>query len=158
MICSRHGRLRAYAGGVTASLEPVEPCLPPGALGAGEEAGADSAGGRGAPVPRYGKGGVVADDIAVEPADLQSLEEAQPKLPRSIRIRVPLDTATAASVDALHTICQDRKGEAKLMFSVDRPGDFMVVMEPAGYNVCPDRSFMARVEELFGRGSVQIID
>ena len=91
-------------------------------------------------------------------SQLQSLEEAQPKLPRSIRIRVPLDTATAASVDALHTICQDRKGEAKLMFSVDRPGDFMVVMEPAGYNVCPDRSFMARVEELFGRGSVQIID
>ena len=91
-------------------------------------------------------------------SQLQSLEEAQPKLPRSIRIRVPLDTATAASVDTLHTICQDRKGEAKLMFSVDRPGDFMVVMEPAGYNVCPDRSFITRVEELFGRGSVQIID
>jgi len=86
------------------------------------------------------------------------LEEAQPKLPRSIRIRIPLDTATSTTVDALHAICQDRKGEAKLMFSVDRPGDFMVVMEPAGYNVCPDRSFITRVEELFGHGSVQIID
>ena len=89
---------------------------------------------------------------------LVPLEEAQPKLPRSIRIRIPLDTATSTSVDALHAICQDRKGEAKLMFSVDRPGDFMVVMEPAGYNVCPDRSFITRVEELFGHGSVQIID
>jgi hypothetical protein len=34
----------------------------------------------------------------------------------------------------------------------------MVVMEPEGYNVQPDRSFIARVEELCGRGSVRIIN
>jgi DNA polymerase-3 subunit alpha len=91
---------------------------------------------------------------------LQPLEEAQIKLPRSVRIRVPLDTATEASVDALHAICDERKGEAKVMFAVERPGDFVVVMEmEAGrYNVCADRSFITRVEELYGRGAVQIID
>jgi DNA polymerase-3 subunit alpha len=89
---------------------------------------------------------------------LTPLEEAQPKLPRSIRIRVPLDTATEATVDALHAICHERKGEAKVLFDVERPGDFMVVMEADGYNICPDRSFITRVEELFGRGAVRVID
>jgi len=32
------------------------------------------------------------------------------------------------------------------------------VMEPDGYNVLPDRTFVARVEELFGRGAVRIVD
>jgi DNA polymerase-3 subunit alpha len=89
---------------------------------------------------------------------LEPLEEAKPKLPRSIRIRVPLDTATQATVDALHAICHERKGEAKVLFDVERSGDFMVVMEADGYNICPDRSFIARVEELCGRGAVRIID
>jgi DNA polymerase-3 subunit alpha len=89
---------------------------------------------------------------------LTPLEEAKPKLPRSIRIRVPLDTATEATVDALHAICDERKGEAKVLFDVERTGDFMVVMEAERYNICPDRSFIARVEELFGRGAVRVID
>ncbi len=89
---------------------------------------------------------------------LTPLEEAKPKLPRSIRIRVPLDTATEATVDALHAICHERKGEAKVLFDVERTGDFMVVMEADGYNICPDRSFITRVEELVGRGAVRVID
>ena len=91
-------------------------------------------------------------------SQLTPLEEAVPKLPRSIRIRVPLDTATVATVDALQSICQERKGEARVLFDVERAGDFMVVMEADGYNVCPDRSFINRIEELCGRGSVRIID
>ncbi|HMF90857.1 MAG TPA: DNA polymerase III subunit alpha [Candidatus Angelobacter sp.] len=91
-------------------------------------------------------------------SQLTPLEEAKPKLPRSIRIRVPLETATPATVDALHSICRDRQGEAKVLFDVERGGDFMVVMEADGYNVCPDRSFITRVEELCGRGSVRIVD
>ncbi|HEY7402134.1 MAG TPA: DNA polymerase III subunit alpha [Candidatus Angelobacter sp.] len=91
-------------------------------------------------------------------SQLTPLEEAQPKLPRSIRIRVPLETATEATVDALHSICRERKGEAKVLFDVERSGDFMVVMEADSYNICPDRSFIARVEELCGRGAVRIID
>jgi hypothetical protein len=33
-----------------------------------------------------------------------------------------------------------------------------VVMEADGYNICPDRTFIARVEELLGRGAVTVID
>jgi len=91
-------------------------------------------------------------------SQLTPLEEAQPKLPKSIRIRVPLESATPEMVDALHSICRDRRGEAKVLFDVERGGDFMVVMEADGYNVCPDRSFITRVEELCGRGAVRIVD
>jgi DNA polymerase-3 subunit alpha len=91
-------------------------------------------------------------------AQLTPLEEAKPSLPKSIRIRVPLDTSSAGTIDALHGIFKERRGEAKVLFDLERAGDFMVVMEADGYNVCPDRAFIARVEELCGRGAVRVID
>jgi DNA polymerase-3 subunit alpha len=90
--------------------------------------------------------------------DIIPLEDAKVALPRSLRIRIPLETATESTVDALHTLCRERQGEAKVLFDVERQGDFMVVMEAEGYNVLPDRSFVARVEELCGRGAVRVID
>jgi DNA polymerase III subunit alpha len=91
-------------------------------------------------------------------SEITPLDQAQPVLPRSLRIRVPLETATEGTVDALQSLCKERKGEARVLFDVEREGDFMVVMEAEGYNVQPDRNFIARVEELCGRGSVRIID
>jgi DNA polymerase-3 subunit alpha len=91
-------------------------------------------------------------------ADIVPLDEAKPKLPRALRIRVPLEAASEATIDALCEICRQRKGEAKVLFDVERPGDFLAVMEAEGYNVLPDRAFIARVEELCGRGSVCIVD
>ena len=34
-----------------------------------------------------------------------------------------------ATIDALHTLCAERKGEAKVLFDLERKGDFTVVME-----------------------------
>ncbi len=112
-------------------------------------------------VPVLIRGGVRVEEGGspkVTVTEITPLEEAQPKLPRSLRIRVPLETATEATVDALYSLCLERKGEARVLFDVERPGDFMVVMEAEGYNVQPDRAFIARVEQLCGRGSVRIID
>jgi DNA polymerase-3 subunit alpha len=91
-------------------------------------------------------------------SQLTPIEEAKPRLPRAIRIRVPLETATDATVDALHNVFREKKGEAGVLFDLERTGDFMVVMEADGYNVCPDRSFITRVEELCGRGAVRVVD
>jgi DNA polymerase-3 subunit alpha len=90
--------------------------------------------------------------------DITPLDEAQPKLPRSLRIKVPLDSSSAGTIDALYSICSERKGEARVLFDLERRGDFTAVMEAEGYNVLPDRAFINRVEELCGRGSVRIID
>jgi DNA polymerase-3 subunit alpha len=91
-------------------------------------------------------------------SDITPLEDARVPLPKAVRIRIPLEVSTDSTVDALHNLFLERKGEAKVLFDVERQGDFMVVMEAEGYNVLPDRRFIARVEELCGRGAVRIID
>jgi len=112
-------------------------------------------------VPVLVRGGVRIEEGAnpkLTVNDISSLDEAKVPLPRSLRIHIPLESALESTVDELHAIFQQKKGEAKVLFDVERQGDFMVVMEAEGYNVQPDRSFIARVEELCGRGAVRIID
>jgi DNA polymerase-3 subunit alpha len=112
-------------------------------------------------VPVLVRGGVRVEEGSnpkLTVSDIVPLEDAKPKLPRSLRIRIPLETASEFTVDALASLCSERKGEARVLFDVERRGDFMVVMEPDGYNVQPDRNFITRVEELCGRGAVRIID
>ena len=112
-------------------------------------------------VPVLVRGGVRIEEGSnpkLTVSEIVPLEEAQPKLPRSIRVRIPVETATDNTIDALHTLFTERQGQAKVLFDVERVGDFMVVMEAEGYNVQPDRNFIARVEELCGRGAVRIID
>ena len=79
-------------------------------------------------------------------------------MPRNLRIKIPLENASQSTVADLHALCQERRGEAKVLFDLERKGDFTVVMEAEGYNVLPDRAFINRVEELCGRGSVRVID
>jgi DNA polymerase-3 subunit alpha len=111
-------------------------------------------------IPVLIKGGVRIEEGAnpkVTANDIIPLDEARVPLPKALRIRIPLGDATDVTVDALHTLFNDRKGEAKVLFDLERDGDFMVVMEAEGYNVMPDRNFLGRVEELCGRGSVRVI-
>jgi DNA polymerase-3 subunit alpha len=112
-------------------------------------------------VPVLVKAGVRVEEGSnpkITVADITPLEDAKVPLPRSLRIRIPVEGANENTVDALHNLFTERKGEARVLFDVERQGDFMVVMEAEGYNVHPDRNFIARVEELCGRGSVRIIN
>ena len=112
-------------------------------------------------VPVLVKGGVRVEEGSnpkLMIGDITPLEEAKPRLPSHLRIKVALETATGTTIDDLHTICQERKGDARVLFDLERKGDFTVVMEAEGYNVLPDRAFINRVEELCGRGSVRVID
>jgi DNA polymerase-3 subunit alpha len=114
-----------------------------------------------AEVPVLVRGGVRIEEGAnpkLTVSDITPLEEAKVPLPRSLRIRLMAESAPASVVDDLHLLFSQRKGDAKVLFDVERTGDFMVVMEAEGYNVLPDRSFIARVEELCGRGAVRVID
>jgi DNA polymerase-3 subunit alpha len=90
--------------------------------------------------------------------DITPLEDAKVPLPRALRIRIPVESTNETIVDELHALCSRSKGEARVLFDVERKDDFMVVMEAEGYNVQPDRSFLAHVEELCGRGAVRVID
>ena len=112
-------------------------------------------------VPVLVRGGVRIEEGAnpkLTVNEIHALEDAKVPLPHSLRIRIPVETSSEGTVDALQTLCAQRKGEAKVLFDVERQGDFMVVMEAEGYNVEPDRNFITRVEELCGRGAVRVID
>jgi len=112
-------------------------------------------------VPVLVRGGVRIEEGAnpkLTVSDITALEEAKVPLPRSLRIRLLTESAPPSVVDDLHLLFSQRKGEAKVLFDVEHSGDFMVVMEAEGYNVLPDRGFIARVEELCGRGAVRVID
>ncbi len=112
-------------------------------------------------VPVLVRGGVRIEEGAspkVTANEIIPLDEARVPLPKAIRIRIPLGNAEDRTVDELHALFRERQGEAKVLFDLERDGDFMVVMEAEGYNVMPDRNFMVRVEELCGRGSVRIIN
>ena len=111
-------------------------------------------------VPVLIRGGVRVEEGAnakLTVNEIIPLDEAKVPLPKALRIRIPLESSTEDTVSALHTLFSERKGEAKVLFDVERQGDFMVVMEAEGYNVMPDRNFIGRVEELCGRGSVRVI-
>ena len=110
-------------------------------------------------VPVLVKGGVRVEEGSnpkLMISDITPLEEAQPKLPRSLAHQDSAGNASPRHDRRTHTICAERKGEAKVLFDLERKGDFTVVMEAEGYNVLPDRSFINRVEELCGRGSVSV--
>jgi DNA polymerase-3 subunit alpha len=112
-------------------------------------------------IPVLVKGGVRIEEGAnpkLTVNDILSLEEAKVPLPRSLRIRIPLEKASETTVEELHLLFSQRKGDAKVLFDVERQGDFMVVMEAEGYNVLPDRTFISRVQELCGRDAVRVID
>jgi DNA polymerase-3 subunit alpha len=112
-------------------------------------------------VPVLVRGGVRVEEGSnpkLTVGEITPLEDAKARLPRSLRIRIPLETATDSTVEALHNLFIERKGDSKVLFDVERQGDFMVVMEAEGYNVQPDRNFIMRVEELCGRDAVRVID
>jgi hypothetical protein len=111
-------------------------------------------------VPVLVRAGVRIEEGAnpkITAAEIMPLEDAKIPLPRAIRVRIPLETSGETTIDDLFTLFTERKGEARVLFDVERSGDFMVVMEAEGYNVLPDRNFISRVEQLCGRGSVRVI-
>ena len=112
-------------------------------------------------VPVFVKGSVrveegAAPKFAID--DITPIDEAKVKLPRSLRIKIPLETATDQTIDDLHALFLSAKGDARVLFDLDRDRDFTVVMEAEGYNVLPDRSFVNRVEAICGRGAVKVVD
>ena len=79
------------------------------------------------------------------------------KLPDALRIRVPLHSPDDALLEKLGTIFREAPGNGKLLLDLEEPGAFCAVLEPQGFAVAADVQFIERVEELVGRGAVQVI-
>jgi DNA polymerase-3 subunit alpha len=88
---------------------------------------------------------------------IQSLDEVQVKLPSGIRIRVNLDRATDEMMAALKSAADAAPGPGKVMLHLEKKGEYAVILEPEQMNVAADRGFVERVEELVGKGTVQVM-
>ena len=88
---------------------------------------------------------------------IQALEEVQVKLPSGIRIRVNLDRATEEMMAALKSAADAAPGPGKVMLHLQKKGEYEVILEPEQMSVAADRGFVERVEELVGKGTVQVM-
>ncbi len=88
---------------------------------------------------------------------IQALEDVQVKLPNGIRIRMNLDRATEAMMAALKGAADAAPGPGKVMLHLEKKGEFAVILEPEKMSVAADRGWVERVEELVGKGTVQVV-
>ena len=88
---------------------------------------------------------------------IQSLEEVQVKLPGAVRIRINLDRATDEILAGLKSAADAAPGPGKVMVHLQKKGEYEVILEPEGMSVAADRGWVERVEELVGKGTVQVV-
>ena len=96
-----------------------------------------------------------APKIAVN--SIQALEEVQVKLPSGVRIRINVERATEEALVALKSAADAAPGPGKVMLHLDKKGEYSVILEPQGMSVAADRGWVERVEELVGKGTVQVL-
>ncbi|MGD0547615.1 MAG: DNA polymerase III subunit alpha, partial [Terracidiphilus sp.] len=96
-----------------------------------------------------------APKIAV--SGIQSLDEVQVKLPTMLRIRINLERATEEMLVSLKSAADAAPGPGKVMLNLEKRDEYTVILEPEGMSVAADRGWVERVEELTGRGTVQLM-
>jgi DNA polymerase-3 subunit alpha len=89
---------------------------------------------------------------------IQPLEQVQVKLPGAIRIRVNLDRATDEMMAALKSAADAAPGPGKVMLHLQKKDEYEVILEPEQMSVAADRGWVERVEELVGKGTVQVVN
>jgi DNA polymerase-3 subunit alpha len=88
---------------------------------------------------------------------IQALDDVQLKLPNGIRIRVNLDRATEEMLAQLKSTADAAPGPGKVMLHLEKKGEYAVILEPDQMSVAADRGWVERVEELVGKGTVQVM-
>jgi DNA polymerase-3 subunit alpha len=93
----------------------------------------------------------------LEIAGLQPLDEVQVKLPTAIRLRLNLELASPELFASLKARMDAAPGPGKVMVHLQKKGQYEVILEPAKASVAADRAWVESIEELLGRGAVQVL-
>jgi len=88
---------------------------------------------------------------------LQPLDDVQVRLPKGVRLRLNLEIASEEMFASLKEKIDAAPGPGKLMMHLQKKGQYEVILEPAGMSVAADRGWVESVEELLGRGAVQVL-
>ncbi|MGD0831365.1 MAG: DNA polymerase III subunit alpha [Terracidiphilus sp.] len=106
------------------------------------------------------RGTLTGDEDAAPKISVSSiapLDEVQVKLPTGLRIRINLDRASEEIFIGLKSAADAAPGPGKVMLHLQRKGEFEVILEPEAMSVAADKGWLERVEELVGRGTVQLL-
>jgi DNA polymerase-3 subunit alpha len=90
-------------------------------------------------------------------SQIQPLEEVKVKLPTGVRIRINLDRATEQTFAELKSAADAAPGPGKVMLHLEKKGEYAVILEPEQMSIAADRSWVERIEELVGKGAVQVM-
>ncbi|MFP5235867.1 MAG: DNA polymerase III subunit alpha [Acidobacteriota bacterium] len=96
-----------------------------------------------------------APKIAI--SSVQALDAVKIKLPNAIRIRVNLEIASEEMFASLKSSADAAPGPGKVMIQLERKGEYAVILEPEQMSVSADKGWIERVEDLLGRGTVQVV-
>ncbi|MDE3163553.1 MAG: DNA polymerase III subunit alpha [Acidobacteriota bacterium] len=88
---------------------------------------------------------------------IQALEDVQVKLPGGIRLRINLEHVTEEILHALKAEAESAPGPGKVMLHLEMKSEYAVILEPDQMSVAADRGWIERVEDLIGKGAVQVI-
>jgi DNA polymerase III subunit alpha len=88
---------------------------------------------------------------------LQPLDDVQVRLPTGVRLRLNLEIASEELFASLKARIDAAPGPGKIMMHLQKKGEYEVVLEPAGMAVAADRGWVESIEELLGRGAVQVL-
>jgi DNA polymerase-3 subunit alpha len=104
------------------------------------------------------RGVLMGDDDAqskISVSAITPLEQVQVKLPAGVRIRINLDRASEEMFTGLKSAADAAPGPGKVMIQLEKKGEYSVILEPESMSVAADKSWVTRVEEIVGKGSVQ---
>jgi DNA polymerase-3 subunit alpha len=107
------------------------------------------------------RGTLTGDEDAapkISVSSITALEEVKVKLPAMLRIRINLDLATEEIFSGLKSAADAAPGPGKVMIHLKKSGEYEVILEPEQMSVAADRGWVERVEELTGKGSVQLMN
>jgi DNA polymerase-3 subunit alpha len=88
---------------------------------------------------------------------VQPLDAVKVKLPGGIRIRINLERASEEIFASLKSAADAAPGPGKVMLQLEKKDQFSVILEPDQMAVAADKGWIERVEDLTGRGTVQIV-
>jgi DNA polymerase-3 subunit alpha len=86
-----------------------------------------------------------------------SLEAVKIKMPSGVRVRINLDQAHEQMFHDLKSAADAAPGPSKVMLQLEKKGEYAVLLEPAGMSVAADKGWLARAEEIVGKGTIQAL-
>ncbi len=105
------------------------------------------------------KGKLDNDDLNIKilATDVYPIERVKEMLSRTVTIRINSSFAPEDIAQKLQPIIDEKRGMAEVVFELEFPGRFTVLVRPNPYvKISPDREFVESVERICGRDTVRL--